>query len=318
MNESSPDRESQQRLYEVLMLKATKAPTSAYIQAQLGLVCLELGNREDALSHFLKALKLNPKFKEVKEKLRSNFSEEELGDVLFLINKQPFWKDLNWTINYPFAKQGKIIIIAGSILFTFMSIPPLAGTLILLLFIYPFVMAYMLKIIRASGEGKQDMPDWPEINDYWDSVLRPALLFLAACMISYAPFILLLFVGARFSGSAPLLILFLIIFLGLGSLYLPIALIAAAQFENFLAPLHIPLMIRSIGIIKKDYFIALGFLIPVIILGSFLAGLVMIPIPIIGQIIFWIFNLYFLTLQMNILGNIYYVNEDKLNWFKLP
>jgi tetratricopeptide (TPR) repeat protein len=314
MEESDGRRESLERLYNVLSSKIAKAPNSAPMHTQLGAVCLELDRREEALQYFRRALRIDPSLADVKAKLQKHFGEAEIGDMVTLVDPIPFWKDLRWTFAYPLAKEGKITIFAGAFLFSMLHALPVVGVLLVLFFVYPFLTAYMLKIVRSAAEGERQMPGWPEATEALDSILLPSLRFLAALTVSFAPLILLIAAGLPFSVSLSVRgIVFLSAF-GLGAVYLPIALIAVAWYENGLAALNLPLLIRSLFIMKRDYLLALLFLAPTLLVGSILSNVVALPVPILGLFFYWTANLYLFTLQMNVIGNLYYVNADKLKW----
>jgi len=106
-----------------------------------------------------------------------------------------------------------------------------------------------------------------------------------------------------------------VIFFVLGTIYYPIALISVALFENGLAPLNIPVLIKAIVKMKWDYFLAILSMFIVQIIAFFVNQIFQLQIPIVGVFIFWVVTIYFVTLQMYILGNIYYVHEDDLDWF---
>lgn len=293
--------------YNFLREKVAKKSASAFFSARLGSVCLALGYRDEALHNFKEALEKNPKYGDVVEIVKTHYSQEELNKANFLVEAQPFWKNIASVFIYPLASEGKFIILAGALLFTILSLVPLTGFLLCMIFVYPLITAYMIHIIRHVADGENEMPDWPDIYDFWDSLILPSLQMCSALLVSFAPLILIVI----YSRDLKLIIIAFI----LGSIYFPVALMAAALFDNVFAPLNFPYLINSIRKMGKDYFIAL-FILPVItVIGKISLGVLYFQIPVIGQFVFWSFTIYFSVVEMYILGNVYYVNERKLGWF---
>ncbi len=77
------------------------------------------------------------------------------------------------------------------------------------------------------------------------------------------------------------------------------------------------LVIPSILKIFPAYLVAclfLGLIVGVKVLGQFLLGL--IPVPFVPNLIVGFLSLYFLTVQMRVLGLMYHANREHLGWFK--
>jgi len=316
MTGDNPDKESQLRLYKALSSKIKQRPDSASLHAHLGSVCLDLGYRDEAFENLRRALELDPDLEDAAQKLKKNFSERELMLVRFPEKKRiPFWKNLNAVFSYPLAKRGAAVIFVGAALFSVLNSIPFVGPLLCLIFIYPYLIAYMLNIIRYVGDGEEKMPGWPEVSDLWESIFLPAFRVFFASALCYLPLIILFIIAVRFSVPLSSLSFLFIFFLILGTLYYPIALISVAIYENGLAPLNFPGLIRAILKMKGDYFLAILSMFLLEIIAFLVNQVVQIRFPIIGLFVFWMVTLYFVTVQMYILGNIYYVHEHELSWF---
>ena len=103
------------------------------------------------------------------------------------------------------------------------------------------------------------------------------------------------------------------IFALIGSLYFPMALLAAAVHDSVLIPLNFPFILSSIWQIKKHYFLSLL----TMWIFAFIGGIVhtiVSSIPFLGFLLFWIVALYFGIVQMHILGNIYFIDKNSLKW----
>jgi len=316
MTEENPEKESQLRLYKVLSSKIKQRPDSASLHAHLGTVCLDLGNRDEAFENLRRALELDPELDDVSQKLKKNFSDRDLMLVRFPEKKRiPFWKNLGTVFSYPLAKRGTTVILAGAALFAVLNSLPMFGFLLSLIFIYPFLIAYMLNIIRSVGDGEEQMPGWPEVSDLWESMLLPAFRIFMATLICYLPVVILFIIAVKFSIPLSSLSFLFIIFVALGTFYYPMALISVALYENGLAPLNFPVLIKAMFKMKGDYFLAVLSMFVLEIIAFFVNQVIQIRVPVIGLFVFWVVTLYFVTAQMYILGNVYYVHEKDLNWF---
>ena len=303
--EERDEKEVLERKYQILSSKLAERPNSPFLHDSLADVCLRMGRRDEALSHYKRSVELDPDRDEVIEKIRNEFGPEELKGFEFPKRMGPFWADLRSLSNYPLRGGGRYIIIGGALVFTILNLVPLFGFILTLIFAYPYLMAYMLRIIRSVSKGKEELPDWPEISDYWDSILYPFIQVLICVGICYLPAILFLILGVL-----PLAIILFI----LGTTYFPMALIAVALHDSPLAPLNFYILIDSIQKILRDYIMALVAIF-IFILIETIFNLLLTGIPIIGPFLFWMATIYFAAVQMFVLGNIYYINRKVLAWF---
>lgn len=297
--------------YSILSSKLQKASDSDFLYFHLGATCLELGYTKEALVHFKKAIELNQENYTAIIKFKKHFSPQEFKEIESTVRQRvPFWKELKSLARYPLAKEGKFMVISGATIFSLLNSIPISGFLLCLILVVPYLMAYMLKIISKTAEGEKDIPNWPDITVLWYSFLQ----FLSALLISFCPFILLnaFKFFSVFSIPDELLIVCFI----LGFIYLPIALISVALFKNALSLLNYPFLIKSIFKIKKDYFFSLMSMLIVTTLLKSVTGLLTSPTMCFGKFLFWFILLYLIPIQMYIFGNIYFINEKKLRWFK--
>jgi len=318
MQSNNPDKEKSLQKYNILFEQVAQAPSSPRLLARLGDVCLELGRREEALLHYKKALRLAPDFEGLAKKINENFNEAELKDVEFSRKTLPFWQNFVAVVRYPFAKQGIIVILAGAILFTILdllSMLPLIGFLFFIIqffIVFPYILAYMLKIIRSTANGRRELPDWPEFSDYWESIYRPFVQIFFTLSVSFIPVLFVLILPLL---GIPELLVLLPVCIILGIIYFPMALIAVAIYDNIWSPLNVSLILGSIWKVKKHYFLALLTIGIFIFIEYIIRLFVLGQIPIVGPFIHWMITLYFIAVQMYILGNVYYINRAKLRWF---
>ena len=296
--------------YKIMSEQAAQAPNSASLQERLGDLCLELGYREEALFRYKKAVELGAE--KVLDKIKENFKEVKLEDIA--VGKQlPFNELIEEAIKYPFIKKGYLTVFVGALVFAFLSVIPLVGGLLLYFVGYPYLLAYMFKILQSTEAGRNVLPEWPEFTDWWESIYRPFFLFDAASLSASIPLIIFFLIFVLFPGalSVVLILIGILIF----GLYFPIALISAAINENFFSPFNYPLLIKSIIKIWRSYFITVVVLL-VAVFVDWLITVFLVPfsIPFIGPLVFWIISIYFLVVEMRLLGSVYYQNKNLLNW----
>ena len=100
----------------------------------------------------------------------------------------------------------------------------------------------------------------------------------------------------------------------LGSMYYPMALLTVAMSGNFLA-LNPLVVIPAIMRAPFDYIICLVAFMLVVGLGAVTKQLLALPVPFVGPAIQIFLTLYFMLVEMRLLGLFYNANEDNLNWY---
>lgn len=234
---------------------------------------------------------------------------------------ETFFQRLPSALTYPFRRNGFILLVTGTLFFGILtgllSAPSfglfaLLGILVLGLFTSGYLAAYLLKIIVSSAGGEEELPAWPDFNNWWDDIIQPALLVIATFVVSFAPVLGVAFWGGDLDPSVRLV--FLVASLLFGCFYLPMGLLAVAMYDSMFA-LNPLLIVPSIIKIPKEYLAACFTLALIIVIEtacSFVLNL--IPIWIIPALISGFLSLYFLAVEMRILGLMYQTKQDDLNW----
>jgi hypothetical protein len=223
-----------------------------------------------------------------------------------------FFQSLPEAFRYPLKQDGLILLISGTVVFTLVDyFQKFAGSFIIAILSFGYMAAYMQKIVACSAQGDANLPDWPEFSNYWEDIVHPALLLGGSFAVSLGPAIGFWFwtdldPSTRLMGAIALF--------AFGCIYLPMALLAVSMYTSLFAlnPLLIvPSMIR----IPREYFVAcllLGALAGFKMLSSFLPG--RIHIPILPTVIVSFLSLYCVTLEMRVLGLLYFCKKRELNW----
>jgi hypothetical protein len=231
-------------------------------------------------------------------------------------NRKSFFELLTGTFSFPFKGNGRILLIIGTIFFGIVNfflrynIIPFIGT-IAGSFVGGYLCAYLMKIINHSADGEEELPDFPDFIDWWDSVLTPFILIFSTIIFCFIP------AGAYYFLVKPIHLfadpVFLLL-IGGGLFYMPMGLMAVSMSETLMSlnPLLIlPSIIKVIDRYIIAWFILIGILIAEVILDRYVA----LPIPLIGDLVRSFLSLYFLTVEARILGLIYFQNRERLSWF---
>jgi hypothetical protein len=238
-----------------------------------------------------------------------------------------FFSQLAGAFSYPFKGNGPWLIIGWAVFMLAMDfaryICRSAGVLgfmglgMISLFITGYLCAYMLKVVLSSAAGEDEPPDWPNFGNWWDDIAHPILLVAGTIAVCFLPAIACLFhnLWMEFRGGAvregPGSVLLLL--LGVGSFFLPMGMLGVAMHDSFrgLNPL---LMLRSIARVPGPYMVAWVFMLFAAALRQALSAH---PprIFIISTLLQGPLGLYFLIVEMRIIGLIYSANSRRLDWF---
>jgi hypothetical protein len=111
--------------------------------------------------------------------------EEGFGKWLLAVGKD--------VVRYPFRKDGWMILLPGAafwpLIFFAMAFPFLTSGILVVLAGY--LAAYFFEIVAVTIAGKDAPPEWPELDNFLDCILVPALRIVFLALISLLPAILL-------------------------------------------------------------------------------------------------------------------------------
>jgi len=215
-------------------------------------------------------------------------------------------------LSYPVRGNGLIMIILGaifSVILHFLEFAPLGLGIIASLTSMGYFGAFYLDIIGSTMTNFDEVPDWPDISNFWNDILSPVFRIIGLCVISFGPLIALVCLADHeTSWYAPSLIATVVY----ACFYFPVATLASQAFGNLGAALpHI--------VIPGIFRILPGYLLAVIalVLGFVVCGVVEIwigKVPYIGRFFTSAVALYGLMFQGRLIGLIYRAKSDKLGW----
>jgi len=220
---------------------------------------------------------------------------------------------------YPVKKDGMILLVCGTFVFGSLDVArwvlsyfKFAGFLgmaywICLVMSVGYLFAFMQNIIQSSAQGEEKMPDWPEISAFWDDLMIPFFQFLIIWLICLGPGIAVMLLVSPLAG-VPL------IFLGL--LCLPMALLTVSMADSLMG-LNPFIIFSGIGKAPLPYLATCGiFLVFIAVVHGIRMLLEWTDIPVLPTVIGTPIWLYGITVEMRLLGLLYYTNKARLAWFE--
>ena len=238
-----------------------------------------------------------------------------------------FQQQVKGVFKYPFGKGGLALLIIGSLMFfgldvlvtwgwkfRFIMLKAVSSVGILALFSAGYLCAYLQKILHATAQGEDEVPGWPDFTNWKDDIVMPFRLAIVAFVASFGPAFAYLIFHAVNDSEMRLPVLFPLF--ALGFLYFPMALLAVAMSNNWLAVNPLVVM-PAIARLNLQYVLAC-----VVFFGMVLARFVsesllhaVLPIPVLPGLISSFVALYFLCVEMRLLGLLYFTNKKRLGWF---
>jgi len=225
------------------------------------------------------------------------------------------WRE---AFSYPLKKDGAILLGCGTVVFSFLnganwvlSQVRFAGAigvayLLCIIMMVGYTYAFMQNVIQSSARGDQAMPDWPEISAFWDDMAVPFFQFSSIWALCLGPGIALMLLVSPLAG-VPLLVL--------GLFCLPMAILTVAMADS-LTGLNPFVIFSGIGKVPLPYLTACGiFLVVIAVTHGIRLLLEMTGIPILPTVLSTFVSLYGLTVEMRLLGLLYYTNKSRLAWF---
>ena len=227
------------------------------------------------------------------------------------------WRE---AFSYPFKKDGAILLGCGTVVFSFLSGAhwvlsqvKFAGAigvayLLCIVMTVGYLYAFMQNVIQSSARGEQAMPDWPEVSAFWDDMVVPFFQFSLIWLVCLGPGIAVMLLLRSPLGGVSLL------FLGLFCLPMAILTVAMADSITGLNPF---IIFSGIGKVPFPYLTTCGiFLVVIALVHGIQKFLAWTDIPILPTVIGTFISLYGVTVEMRLLGLLYYTNKAKLAWFE--
>jgi hypothetical protein len=232
------------------------------------------------------------------------------------------WALLLNALRYPIQRHGWVLLLGGSLLVFFIDImmaglgsgTPASAAMALLFGVMAagYLFAFLQRIISSTALGEEKMPGWPDFTEVWQDMIQPFRLLWGLFACCFGPALICWYFaynGSDFAAKAqiPLIVA--------GFLYLPMALLGVAMSDS-LSSLNPLFVLVSICKVPLQYLIACLLLVVIIALKWVIeVGMVkIIPMFAIRYLISAPLLLYFLIVEMRVLGLMYFWNRRKLGW----
>ena len=217
---------------------------------------------------------------------------------------------------YPLRQNGPIILVSATIFFGFLDFARfillrVGGVFSLSLWLAiiagtGYLFAFLQHIVVSTANGEENVPGWPEVSGFWDDMVVPFFRLIAICAVCVGPGIATMIATGVGLGIPVLL---------LGLFCLPMALLAVS-LAGSIAGLNPLIIFSGITKIPGPYLIACVVLLGIVALERVTEAIVSISaIYILPALVAKFISLYGLTVEMRILGLLYYTNKEKLSWF---
>lgn len=243
-----------------------------------------------------------------------------------------FWESLGEAFTYPFRGDGPVMLGLGTVLLLMLHygraiaaygfVYGIAGIVIMGVFGIGFFFNYSKQIIVSTAHDEKSLPDWPEVTDLLDDLVRPFGQFLLLATLAFLPMMIsgsfFALAGMAGLGDLPALSLLMLLWCIMaftGAMLAPIGMLALAVFDT-IGALNPLLLARSIMRAFLPYLVCAGLFDVVVatelILGRLLPAL--IPVPILPMVVVEFANIYLLTAGMRILGHFYRHHRERMGW----
>ena len=211
---------------------------------------------------------------------------------------------------YPWKGDGLILLVGGTAFFVVVDF--LASfSAIVGIFGAGYLVAYVQKVINSSGLGDAQMPSWPEVSNFLEDILTPFFQMVGVVVFCLGPCL----IGRHLSGSDPVWQPVSYGLLGVGFLYLPMAILAVSMHDS-LSALNPIAVVASIARIPVDYLLACGVLLALLGIESAIQFAVgKIPVPLLPGLLTHFTSLYFLSVSWRAVGLLHFANQRRLAWF---
>jgi hypothetical protein len=249
------------------------------------------------------------------------FTEEEPVEISFA-------SQIAGAFKYPFKGDGVVLICVGTILFLvvdgarwvsrFAFIYGLIAVILLTIFGTGYLTAFLRRVITSTAAGDEEMPEWPEMEDFSSDVFAPFMQLIGTVVFCFAPMIgLTIYALGAGPGDSSWLGWATTTAMLFGCVYFPMAFTAVAMSDSVLA-VNPMVVIPSIMKVLRQYVLTVVVLAVILLARWLLHSLLekILPVPLLPTIITSLIGLYLLVVEMRILGLLYRSNKDRLGWYR--
>lgn len=223
------------------------------------------------------------------------------------MNNRALFKD---SFRYPFRENGRMILIWGTILSGIPALTawiPMIGPIVSLL-IGAYLCAVFFEVMVTTATGSDDCSGFPDLSDILEDLIMPFIKIVAALLVSFLPYLILLFSlsdSALFQPLSYLLIVF-------GIAYFPMAILAVGILHTFTA-LSPHIVVPAIKDAGGFYWVIVGILILVFVLESVVEA-IFGDFFFLGVVTSAFIGMLALMINGRLIGLLYRNREEELGW----
>ena len=254
-----------------------------------------------------KERKICPYCKESCQSLQFQLASEQRRRNL---HRGSLFQCLGDVFKFPLSAEGIWLLLIGSIIYVVLDFVAKFDYRVAIV-ASGYLMAYIVKIIQATAAGEDELPGWPDFTDWKAQIVQPLLMFLTAAAASFLPLLIYGFMA----GWQDLRLMIILPTVAWGLLYMPVGLLAVATKKDFAA---INPFVVMPGMVKlySQYMLASVLLFAMVIARYFLDNLFVtyVTVPFVPVLLSAVVSLYFLGVELRMLGLMYQVNHGDLGW----
>lgn len=233
-----------------------------------------------------------------------------------------FFAALPGMFAFPFQGGGLVFLICGAVVLAFLDFLKTWGGLFgvgLHVVYWGYLFSFMQRLVQTAAQGSDEFANWSIVTDFFQDIIQPFFQILVVSIVCFTPAIFLAFkwdidwmspqgvdrIQLAIFATAALV----------GAVYYPMSILAVSMFDTVAAlnPMVIvPAMLRT----AAEYAVVL--VMSAVIVGVSLGGeyaAAQLKIPFLLTFITTLLWLYFLIVQMRMLGLMYYARREDLGWF---
>lgn len=233
-----------------------------------------------------------------------------------------FFAALPGMFAFPFQGGGVVFLICGALVLGFLEFLKTWGGLFALglhVVYGGYLFSFMQKLVQTAAQGSDEFANWSIVTDFFQDIIQPFLQILVVTIVCFAPAWILSFVWRidlmAPAGADPVHLAITGAAFLAGAMYYPMSILAVSMFDT-VAALNPMVIVPSIIRVAKEYVTVLVLM--AVIVGVELAGefaTVQLKIPFLPTFVAALLGLYFLIVQMRMLGLMYYARREELGWF---
>lgn len=207
---------------------------------------------------------------------------------------------------YPFMGSSIFFLICGTVAYVFLDFVS-SFSLYLKVIFGGYTAAFSFNLCQSTAQNPNEPPSWPDVTEMLGDIITPFIQVTGVSLVCFGPAIFALFYGK---------ILLALLLAILGGLYFPMAMLALSMFDSLVS-------INPLVVIPAIVKVPLEYLLVCVVFGAlFLFRFAcetylnsVISVPFVPSMAAGLFSLYFLMVEMRLLGLLFYAKKDRFGWF---